>query len=174
MTEKELLNSLASAAQPKKRTSAAVQLQLFEDFKEIFPSAKVKSDDCKMYRFALELFAGKSGVEAYRAAYDSKTENVNTQYVAASRLKKHPKVKLILTTLQERAEEKALMDTTELYAGISDLARNGAKAELRLAAYREIGKILGVYKQPDGVVADTLVLNVNRPVTRCAKDGGGK
>lgn len=143
--------------------SPAKQLQLFEDFKEFFPAAKIKTDDFKMYRFALALFNGSSGVEAYRAAYDSKTDNVNTQYVAACRLKKHPKVTLIIKTLRERAERQALMPTTELFAAITHLARNSTKEELRLAACREIAKIHGVYEQADGVVADTLVLRVNRP-----------
>lgn len=163
LSEKELLANLDAAAKTKKHPGApARQLELFENFKEFFPAPKIKTDDYKMYRFALALFAGKSGVEAYREAYDTKTDNVNTQYVAASRLKKHPKVTLILKTLRERAEEQALMPTTELFATITHMARNSAKDELRLAACREIAKIHGVYEQADGVVADTLVLRVNR------------
>lgn len=163
LSESELLEKLDAEAESKKRPcTPARQLQLFENFKEFFPSPKIKTDDYKMYRFALGLFAGKSGVEAYRDAYDTQTDNVNTQYVAACRLKKHPKVALILKTLRERAEEQALMPTTELFATITHMARNSAKDELRLAACREIAKIHGVYEQADGVVADTLVLRINR------------
>ncbi len=171
ITDNELLDGLDKAARDARtHKKPAEQLQLFEDFKSFFPAAKAKADDFKMYRFALELFNGKSGVEAYRAAYDTKTDNVNTQYVAASRLKKNPKVRLILKTLTERAEEQALMPTTELFATITQMARNGAKDELRLAACREIAKIHGVYEQADGLVADTLVLRVNRPAEK--KRGG--
>jgi len=167
ITEKELTAYFSDlSASQKNKTAPALQLQLFEDFKAFFPARKNQRDDYKMYRFALELLDGKSGVEAYRLAYNTKTDNVSTQYVAACRLKKHPKVQLILKTLRERAEERALLSTTELYAGISHLALNGAKEELRLAAYREVAKIRGVYSQPDGVVADTLVLNVIRPGAR--------
>lgn len=131
------------------------QLLLFEEFAQANEQIAQKNPKTKDgLTFAQEIFsrlvaAGHSQTEAYLKAYPAcKTSNLNTVYSKASHLAKLDKVGARISALKEKTIKEALMPTTELYQRLTEMARNGGKAEIRLKATELIGKIYGVF-QPD-------------------------
>ena len=131
------------------------QLLLFEEFAQANEQIAQKNPKTKDgLTFAQEIFsrlvaAGHSQTEAYLKAYPAcKTSNLNTVYSKASHLAKLDKVGARISALKEKTIKEALMPTTELYQRLTEMARNGGKAEIRLKAAELIGKIYGVF-QPD-------------------------
>ena len=131
------------------------QLLLFEEFAQANEQIAQKNPKTKDgLTFAQEIFsrlvaAGHSQTEAYLKAYPAcKTTNLNTVYSKASHLAKLDKVGARISALKEKTIKEALMPTTELYQRLTEMARNGGKAEIRLKAAELIGKIYGVF-QPD-------------------------
>lgn len=142
------------------------QLWLFEEFKKYFPEEKPKKqlDSLKLFHFANNIAAGMSNVEAYRKAYDTKTNNLNTQYVAACRLAKHPKVRLMVQDIVKRAEKTALMSKMEALRLLSESARSNPKPELRQAAQIKVLEAYGVFdKDKTQEMPDTFIFKVILP-----------
>lgn len=133
------------------------QLWLFEDLADYNSQRKKNPKNKSGLTLSQELFAqlvarGYSKLEAYRAAYPAcKTTNLRTLYPKASRLAALGNVGARIDELKKRVAERALMSTTELYERLGDLARNGGKEEIRLAALEKIGRIHGVYQAEKGL-----------------------
>lgn len=65
--------------------------------------------------FAMAVADGKTQTEAYRIAYDTKTDNINTIYVNSCKVAGKEEVKEYIRALRERKEETAyLIDINDI------------------------------------------------------------
>ncbi len=146
--EQETKNLLTAAVPTPNK-----QLCLFEDWADWNAQAREKHLKTQagltlsQEIFAQLVAAGYTKTEAYRQAYPNcKTENLNTVYPKACRLAKLGNVGARIEAVRKQLVDKALMSPTELFQRLTDEARNGGKAEIRLKAAELIGKIHGLFK----------------------------
>lgn len=132
------------------------QLYLFEelhDYNNLLKKQalqKQKTDkglSFKQEAAARLLACGLSKTETYLLTHpESGKENKKSLWVRACKFCNQDKVLLRVEDIKAKYSEEALMSVTDAYKGLSELARNAVKEEVRRASYVDILKIHGVFK----------------------------
>lgn len=91
------------------------------------------------------LLQNRPACEAYRAAFNCKTDNFNTVYSSAYKLKEKPKIKYYLEVKGKALAQAADIQTGEIIANLAALARGAKKDSDRIKANDVLAKIKGLY-----------------------------
>lgn len=127
---------------------AAVRTQpsLFEEYAEQKPYLRRNNEG---YTLADETYArlracGYKQVDAWRMSHPASKANISTMYSKASILEKKDKIRTRISFWKNKISQECLMSTTELFARITEIARERGKEQLD--ALKLIGQIHGVFK----------------------------
>ncbi len=91
------------------------------------------------------LLKNRPACEAYRTAFNCKTDNFNTVYSSAYKLKEKPKIKYYLEVKGKALAEAADIQTGEIISNLANLARNAGKDADKIKANDILAKIKGLY-----------------------------
>jgi hypothetical protein len=98
--------------------------------------------------FVSLLFSGLNDSEAYRRSYDVTGMTDNAVRIAAHETRHHPHVSLKLRELQDKRDSQSTLAaslTREwITKGMMDLAIGSDKDSVRLGAYTQLGKVVGI------------------------------
>lgn len=136
---------------------APKQLLLFEDFK-LYNERLVKKSpktekglSLKQEAAARLLALGLPLTQIYILLHDGADfENKNSLWARASKFC-NDKVRLRAEEIRKEADKKALMPLTEAFERLTQIAKNGAKDEVRRAALVDILKLHGAYSDKQDV-----------------------
>lgn len=99
-------------------------------------------------RFCNALFSGMSHVEAYRQSYDCEGMSERTIYDRAAGVWREPLVRAKLTQMRVDSERESTLfrnlSREFVLNGMMNIALNGDKDSVRLAAYTQLGKTVGI------------------------------
>ena len=130
------------------------QMQLFEEFAALSEKPNKHSKNSLGFTLQDESYArfralGYSQVESWRMAHPQSGASRETMYGKACRVEKKDKIQARILFWKEKISQECLMSTTELFARITELARERGKEQLE--ALKMIGNIHGVFKAEKGL-----------------------
>ena len=102
----------------------------------------------KQYDFAVSYVDCGNATVAYRKVYSTKSMSDRAVNVEASRLLNHPKVSLKIQELKKPVRDQAQISLGELIEGFrtaAEIAIQSGSASGLVAAYRELGRLGGLY-----------------------------
>lgn len=102
----------------------------------------------KQSQFIRAVFSGMSNTDAYRATYDCAGMSPGALSVAANKLAREPLVTVKLRSMREEAERQLTLAPSLtrdwIVNGLMHLALHGDRDSVRLGAYTQLGKTVGI------------------------------
>ena len=99
--------------------------------------------------FVQGILNGKTQIQAYRDAYNVRTENDSTIAVSANRLMKNPKISALLGSFEESLKEKIIEDAVRtrrfVMERLHDRVTNAKTESVELKALELMGKAVGMF-----------------------------
>ena len=99
--------------------------------------------------FVQGILNGKTQIQAYRDAYNVRTENDSTIAVSANRLMKNPKISALLGSFEESLKEKIIEDAIRtrrfVMERLHDRVTNAKTESVELKALELMGKAVGMF-----------------------------
>ena len=99
--------------------------------------------------FVQGILNGKTQIQAYRDAYNVRTENDSTIAVSANRLMKNPKITALLGSFEESLKEKIIEDAVRtrrfVMERLHDRVTNAKTESVELKALELMGKAVGMF-----------------------------
>lgn len=130
------------------------QMALFEEFAACKETPNKHHKNTLGFTLQDESYArfralGYSQVESWRMAHPQSHASRETMYGKACRVEKKDKIQARILFWKEKISQECLMSTTELFARITEIARERGKEQLE--ALKMIGNIHGVFKAEKGL-----------------------
>lgn len=102
----------------------------------------------KQSQFVRAVFSGMSNVEAYRQTYDCSSLSPASLSAHATKLAREPLVTAKLRSMREEAERQLILAPSLtrdwIVNGLMHLALHGDRDSVRLGAYTQLGKTVGI------------------------------
>lgn len=114
----------------------------------------------KQEKFCHAIVDGKTQVDAYKEAYNTKNMADNSIYVEASKLMDNPKIAQRIAELRERIDNKLVMSATKRAEKLTEFINNDDPS-IAMKAIDILNKMTGEYTQKvEASVAQEIEVNI--------------
>lgn len=139
-TSEAIQTAVAKIREKRTKTGKVYGVKTEEKSKRLTPQQHV---------FVQGILNGKTQIQAYRDAYNVRTENDSTIAVSANRLMKNPKISALLGSFEESLKEKIIEDAVRtrrfVMERLHDRVTNAKTESVELKALELMGKAVGMF-----------------------------